>query len=175
MIDVVLLKRAAAIVHAAVHLDHIHVFFNERNRWHEILPLQAFGIKRVWRVIRRHHKHDAVLKTVRQQTPQNHRVGNVAHVKLIKANQPKALRQSFGDGHQGISLMLERSQLLVNAAHERMKVNTRLATNFRHRIKRIHQEAFAAPDAAVKIHTAWCGRAREHTTHQRCARVAKRG
>ena len=96
MIHVILLQRAAAVIHATVHLDHVHPVLDQRNGRQEVLPLQTIGIQAIGCVIRGHHEHDAVVEAVRQQAPENHGVGDVTDVKLVKADQPVALSQMLG-------------------------------------------------------------------------------
>ena len=82
---------------------------------------------------------------------QDHGVGDVGNVELVKADQTVFVGDALAQRVQRIDRALQLCQLAVHLPHELMKMQAGLAPD-RHRAKKaVHQEAFAPPDPSVKV------------------------
>ena len=86
---------------------------------------------------------------------QNHRIGDIGDMELVKTDQPVLLRHAFAQSIQWVNRALKCRQLPMHFPHKFMKVQTRLALERHCAKKAVHQKAFAATDAAVQVNTAW--------------------
>ena len=83
---------------------------------------------------------------------QNHGIGDISHMKFIKANELELKCHALCKRIKRIDRALKVRQFAVHFTHEFMKMQTRFTLE-RHRVvKQIHQKAFAAPHAAKQIH-----------------------
>ena len=110
-----------------------------------------------------------VLEQRLEQPVQDHRVGDVGDVELVEADQPVAPRDALRRARRaGSTVPFSSAQLAVHLAHELVEVQPRLALQ-RHRVEEaVHQEALAAPDAAVHVDAARDRRARDQLGAARC-------
>ena len=152
IISLRLRQSTAAIVNPCIHVDHIGHALNQLDRRQNPIAVQTIRIQIIGLVVRSHDKAHAVAHQTIEQTVQNHCVGNVGHMKFVKANQAVALRHTFGHLFQRVGLPFERFQFAVHTVHELVKVNANFALNRTLLIVGIHQHAFAAPHATPKIH-----------------------
>ena len=107
----------------------------------------------------------AVGEQRRQQPVQDHRVGHVADVELVEADQAKATRDAPPEFVQWIGRALEFLQFAVHLAHELVEVQPCLARQ-RHGLEEaVHQEALAPPHATVHVDAARNGRAHQQLGH----------
>ena len=121
-----LLQRAQPVVDAGVDLDHVEPLLQELDRRQKPLALQAVRPQPVRRIVGRHHEHDAVLEQRSQQPAENHRVGDVGHVKLVEADEAPAARDALRHDRERILLAFQPREILVDVAHERMEMDARL-------------------------------------------------
>ena len=82
---------------------------------------------------------------------QEHRVGDVADLKLVEADDPGVRRQSAGHPHQGVPVPAERLQLAVHVLHERMEVHAPLRGEGQRIEERVHDPGLAPADAAPQV------------------------
>ncbi len=134
--------------------DHIQPFLDQLDRRQQALPLQAVRIQVVRVVVRRHHEHHAALEERSQKPAEDHRVGDVRYVKLVEADQAMTSRDLRADRGERIDRVRQRSQLVVNAFHERVKMNAGLAAQGHGRVKGVHQEALPASDTSPDVYAA---------------------
>ena len=115
---------------------------------------RPLGHSPLGRIVRRHDEHHAGVEQRRQEPAQHHRVGDVGHVEFVEADEPPALGDARGHGRQRIDLALQRMQVRVHVAHERVEMDAHLAPDRHRREEAVHQEALAAPDAAPQVDAA---------------------
>src|SRR5436309_7889791 len=95
-------------------------------------------------------------------------------MELVEANEAPARRDALGDLCQRIGFMLEGRKLRVDVAHERVKMNARLAADADARAEAVHQERLAATDATPQVDALRNIRRREQPPQRRFARFTKR-
>jgi hypothetical protein len=76
-------------------------------------------------------------------------------------------------GRQRIDLVLQRVQIGVDAAHERVEMDARLAPDRHRRKEGVHQETLAAADAAPQVDTPWHVRRGKQPGERRSPRRAE--
>jgi hypothetical protein len=84
------------------------------------------------------------------QSFEDHRVCNVRHMELVKADKPMSMGNPPGHLIKRISLTLKRFQLAMHCPHKFMEMQPGFATNWNRPKKAVHQKTFAAPYAAIK-------------------------
>ena len=89
------------------------------------------GHRRVGRVVRRHHEDDAVARTAPDsRRPRIIASAMSADVELVEADgAAQRLRATCASGRRAGPLVLQRRELVVDVAHERVEVNARLAAD----------------------------------------------
>ena len=122
-----MLEDAKPIVDAAVDLHDVQPLVDQRDRRQEALAQEPVGPQAIRRVIRGHHEHDAVREQRREQTAQDHRVGDVRDMELVEADETMALRDPRSDERERILFVFQRRELFVDRAHEDMEMDARLA------------------------------------------------
>ena len=113
--------------------------------------MQAVGVQVVGLEVGGGDEADPVLEQRHQQPVQHHRIGDVGHMEFVEADQPVALGHPLAQHVQRVDRALQVPQLAVHLAHELVEMQPRLALD-RHRVEEaVHQEALAAPHAAVHV------------------------
>ena len=154
-------QRDLAIVASVVDTDHFELRLQQFDGRQDAVSVQAIRVQLVGPKVGGGDDGHAVRKQGRQQPVQDHRVGDVGHVKLVEANQPVAARDAPSEFVQRVHRALEVLQFAVHFAHELVKVQPCLARQ-RHGLKKaVHQEALAAPHAAPHVDAARNRRAHE--------------
>ena len=85
-----------------------------------------------------------------EQAAHNHRIGNVADLHFIEAQNLRLLCQVHGDLRHHIGFA-ERLAALVNVLHEGMEVDALLGLHLQVCKKQIHQHGFAAAHVAINV------------------------
>ena len=114
--------------------------------------MQAVGIQAIGVKVGRGDDAHPVGKQGLQEPMQDHGVGDIGHVKLVEADQPKALGDALAKLVQGILQTFEFRQLAVHLAHELVKVKARFAPQRHRQEEAVHQEALAATHPTVHVH-----------------------
>jgi hypothetical protein len=109
-----------------------------------------------------------------EQPAEDHRIRDVGDVEFVEADQPRSACDAARHGGERIGLGLERRELGVDGAHERVEMHARLAPKGDLREELVHQQALAAAHAAPQVDAARHRRRREPAAQQRTARLAKR-
>ena len=149
-----LLERAAAIVGAVVHVDHLELLVQQGDGRQDAVAVQAIGVQVVGLEVGGGDKAHAVGEQRVEQAVQDHGVGDVGHVEFIKTNQLVSLGHAHAQHIQRVDRALHVAHLAVHLAHELVKVQTGFALD-RHRVKKaVHQKTFSAPYSAEHVHTA---------------------
>jgi hypothetical protein len=96
---------------------------------------------------------------LRKKPAENHRIGNVGDVKLVKAQQPRLLGQLLGDEPDRVLVgmfaefhfLSDQKNAFVNVEHEFMEMRAAFSLDRTAVKKQIHQHRFAATDLAIDI------------------------
>ncbi len=124
------------------------------------LALQTVLVEPVRRVVRGHHHDHPGVEECREETPEDHCVGDVVDLKFVEAQQRRLTSDVGGDlvyglGRLGAALPFDT---VVHFEHEGMEVDAPLM-RARHRgEEQIHQHRFAAPDRTPQIEPSRHGR-----------------
>ena len=157
-VQIHLLQHAAAVIGAVVDIDDVQFFVQQIDRRQDAVAVHATRVQIVGLEVGGRDKAHAVVKQGVEQAVQDHGIGDVGHMELVKTNQLVPFGHLLAQHIQGIDGALQLAQLTVDLSHELMEMQTRFATD-RYRFKKaIHQKTFAAPHAAVHVDTAWNGR-----------------
>ena len=115
------------MIDVAADVDDVEMFFDQSDRRQEAISLQAVRVQIIGGIVRRHAVNDATLHRALEEPPENHRVGDVVHVKLVETDQPITPCEAACDGVERIFLALERCELAMDVAHEMVKVDASLS------------------------------------------------
>jgi hypothetical protein len=107
-----LLHGAAPVVGAVVHVDALPALVQQFDGRQDPVAVQAIGVQVIRTEIRRGDKAHAVVEHGGQQPVQDHGVGDVGHMKLIKAHQPVAF------GH-ALAKLVQRVHRALQSASSR--------------------------------------------------------
>ena len=94
VVELDLFQRAASVIGTVVHVDDFHALVQQRNRRQDTVTVQAIRVQAVGLKIGGGDEAHAILKQRRQQTMQDHGIGDVGHVEFIEADQLVALGDS---------------------------------------------------------------------------------
>ena len=122
-----LLQRSLPVVAAMVDVDDLELVLEHVDRRQDAVAVQAVGIERVGMKIRGRHDRHPVGEQRGQQAVQDHRVGDIGDVELVKADQPEPPGDALSQLVERIDRTLELLQLAVDLAHELVKVQPGLA------------------------------------------------
>ena len=120
--------------------------------------MEAVGVEVVGPEVGGGDKAHTVCEQRIQQPVQDHCVGDVGHMKFVKADEAVTLGDAFAQDLQGILCALHLGELAVHLTHELVEVQPGLALQ-RDRVEEaVHEEALAAPHPAEHVHPAGDGR-----------------
>ena len=119
------------------------------------LAVKAVLVKLAGRQVGSRHNHRAIGQQRLEQAAHNHRVGNVADLHFIEAENLRLLCNVHGDLGKHVSFA-ERLAALVNVLHEGVEVDALLRLHLKVCEKQIHQHGFAAAHVAKNINSLGC-------------------
>ena len=144
-------ERAHAVIFAAVNVEHGEFLFQEGDGGQKaaaVLPLRVeFGRG----VVGCGHQHHAFGKQVFQQAAEYHGIGDVADVEFVKTEYAQLDGDVLGDGFERVRRIAFFAHALVDFLHKGVKVDAAFAPVRQAAVESVHQETFAAADAAVEI------------------------
>ena len=156
-----LFEQPQAVVLAAVDVDDFAMALDGGDGRQEALALQSVAVELRRRQVRGEDQRDAAFEQSREQSAQQHGVGDVADEQFVQAQHAgvacdvgRHVLQRVGQVPQ----VAQFAETRVHVLHQAMEV---LAPR-RHadvRMEEIHQEGLAAADAAPEIYAALAGRA----------------
>ena len=114
--------------------------------------MQTVGVQAIGLEVGGGDKAHTVVEQRHKQAVQDHRVGDVGHMELVKANQLVTLGHAFAQLIKRVDGALDHGQFAVHLAHEFVKVQTGFALDGHGRKKAVHQKTFAAPHPAKHVH-----------------------
>jgi len=118
--------------------------------------------------IRGSNNNDSMIEELREQSLQNHGIGNVRHLKLVEANQPGFVLDDFSDWRNRIECrwlcagivsrlcLLDSVDLLVDVRHESVEVHATFLCCLAAIIEEIHEHCLAAANRAVDVESFGC-------------------
>ncbi len=99
------------------------------------------------------NERDAATEQAVQQAAQDHRVADVADKEFVEAQYTRFPGDIRGNLVERILRVAEQIQTLVNFSHDPVKVDPLLVFDIQRFEKNVHQERFAASNAAPDIET----------------------
>ncbi len=145
-----------------VEANDLAALLQERDERQEQGAVQSVLIEIVRRDVGgRHHDH-AGRKQRREQAPEDHRVGNVAHREFVEAQERSLAREIGGDrgdrvlaGHRAdLARLPPFVQPRVDVGHESVEMRPALPRDLDRAEEQVHQHGLAATDRAVNVETA---------------------
>jgi hypothetical protein len=86
-----------------------------------------------------------------EQSPEDHRIGDVVDMKFVQTQQPGGTLDAVGQGQQGIALMREPFHLVMHLDHELVEMDAAFAPVRQAVIEAVHEKGLAAPHSAPDI------------------------
>ncbi len=150
-VDRRLRQRAQAIVGGAVHVQHVAVRLDLRDRRQEALALQAVLEQPGGLDVGRRHQGHALGEEALEQAPEQHRIADVVDEELIQHQDAQVAAPLPGDGPERIGFALVIAQPGVDLAHETVEVGAPLPGDRQAVEEQIDQEGLAAADAPPQV------------------------
>ena len=175
VIDRRALELLEPVVGARVELDDVEPLLDQRDEGQEQRAIEPVPIEIVRRDIRRRHHHHPGGEQRREQSAQDHRVGDVAHRKLVEAQERGLARQLRRDRRDrvlahdlaALQRLAPLMQPCVHVGHEGVKMRPALA-----RPRRPHRRTCPSASSCRRRPDRGCrGRA---AAQRPCARSANR-
>ena len=96
---------------------------------------------------------------MREQAAQDHRIGNIRHLKFVEAEKAGFIRDLARHGRNGVGLATRtrRMNTLMGFDHEGVEMDAAFSRHRRFGEEQIHQHGFAAADIAPEIKPARAG------------------
>src|SRR5690606_7707709 len=159
MIDRQTLQPVEPVIRLAVEMEHIHFRFHEVDKRQEAMPVEPAFIKPVRGAVRSRDDYDTALEQMLEQTAKDRRICNVMHLKLIKAEKRRLLRNHVGHGRDrvralhlpGLFLLPPIEDALMRLLHEGMKMDAALRRDGDRIEEEVHQHGLATPNTAPDI------------------------
>ncbi len=150
------------VVGARVELDDVEPLLDQRDEGQEQRPVEPVLVEIVGRDVRSRRHHDARGEQRREQSGQDHRVGDVAHRKLVEAQERSLARQFrrdrrdriFARDFAALQRLAPLVQPCVHVGHEGVEVRPALEPRRGRVEEHVHQHGLAAADRAVDINPA---------------------
>ena len=141
---------AEAIIRGTGQRHHIETAFHEFDGGHKQVTVKAVLVELAGRQIGGGDNHRALGQQGLEQAAHNHRIGNVADLHFIEAQNLHLLCKVRGDLHYHIGFA-ERLAAAVNILHEGMEVNSLLGLHLQVCKKQIHKHGFATAHVAINV------------------------
>ena len=159
MIDLTAAHAGEAVIAPAVELDSVEPFFQQRDERQKAVALQPVFIKPLGQPVRRRDDNRAGLQQGAEQPFQDHRIGDVVDLELVKAQQHRLAREIGCDLRDrllavGAALLLDA---VVHIEHKGMEMHPPLPLDRHGGKEHVHQHRLAAPDRAPQIDPLWDG------------------
>ncbi|MCY1426411.1 hypothetical protein D9M71_422300 [compost metagenome] len=151
VIQLGLLQRAQAVIHAAVDVDDMGVLLQQRDGRQEARALQAVLVEAVGNDVGSGDQAHAVLEQLFEQGGEDHRVGDIGDEELVEADHPRLVGEALADDGQRVLLALEGFHFLVHALHEAVEVRAHLLLERQRVVEGVHQVGLAAADTAPEV------------------------
>lgn len=148
MVGLHLLHGTLAVVDAGIDIEDVELLLQQGDGGQHAVAVQAVRVQQVRAVVGRHHELHAVGEELIEQAVQDHRIGDVADVEFIEADQAIALGDAACEFVERIGAATQLFELAVHLAHELVEVQARLAHHRHAAVEGIHQERLAAPHPA---------------------------
>jgi hypothetical protein len=151
MIDPVLPQGLQAVIDATIQLEHLGMLLEEGNGGEKERALQAVEIEAVRRGVGGRHQGHAPAEEGAQQAMQQGGVSDVGDHELIQAQHPQVLAAPLRDQFQRVWLARQARHLLMQVAHQVMKMEPLFARQGQGLGEPVHQIGLAPPHAPPEI------------------------
>ena len=130
--------------------NHVEIAFHEFDGRHKQVAVEAVLVELVGWQVGGCDNDRALGQQGLEQAAHNHRIGNVADLHFIKAQNLCLLCQVLGNLCDHIAFA-QSLAALVNVLHEGMEVDALLGLHLKVCKKQIHQHGFAAAHVAIDV------------------------
>ena len=122
-------------------LMYDHLFLDERDEWQEQITVQSVLIKRIGVSVRCRDNSDARIEQSLEQTPHDHRIGNVGDLHLVQTKQTLPLGQLIRNRLDRVlrPFLAGSVEISLDALHEGMKMNATGMRTSRDIVEQVHQ------------------------------------
>ena len=156
MIDLLTDELLKPIIHLTSELIDVELFIEQADKRFEQLAIEPALIKVVGRPVRGRDDNHAALDQLGKQTTENHRVGDIANLELVEAEQPTLLGNLVGGREDGIFAtadvgVAETIDAFVGVHHELVEMDAPLGHDRRGIEEHVHHQRLAAPDITIEI------------------------
>ena len=127
------------------------MILNQLDRRQEPFALQAIPVKSIRCLVRGSDQCYTAIKQGLQESPEQHRIGDVTYMKFIETDHAGPFGKSICDPVQGICPVFQGRKLLVDGMHEPVEMDAQLVFKREAGKEGVHEVGFAAPHAAPKI------------------------
>ena len=148
---------AHAIVGVAVETVDLQALFEQGDCGEEAVAGEAVGVEVVGGVVGGHDEAGSAVQHSAKHSGEYHRVGNVGDMEFVKADELVFLREGVGDFGEGVGFAFAGFHVGVEAAHELVEVGAHFALAAGVQEEAVHEEGFAASDAAVEVEAGLLG------------------
>ena len=124
---------------------------DEVDRRQEALALQAVPIEPLGGLVGGRDQRDAAREQGLQEAAEQHRIGDVPHVKLIEAQDPHLFDHALGHDIQGALAVPQPLEVAVDGLHEAVKVRAAFVFEGQAFEQGVHQPALASADPTPEI------------------------
>ena len=149
-----------AIILRALQFNHVQMRVNELDERQKQRPVQPVLVQVLRRPVRRGDDHHPARQQLFKQAPDDHRIGDIADLHLVKRQKPQVGDDAVGKRAERIlqPVLPGGMDRAVGGLHEGVKVDPALAGDRGRVGKQVHQHRLAAPDPAPQIQPlgGWC-------------------
>ena len=148
---------AHSVVGVAVETVDLQALFEEGDCGEEAVAGEAVGVEVVGGVVGGHDEAGSAVQHSAKHSGEYHRVGDVGDMEFVKADELVFLREGVGDFGEGVGFAFAGFHVGVEAAHELVEVGAHFALAAGVQEEAVHEEGFAASDAAVEVEAGLLG------------------
>ena len=141
------------IVALCLQHDEIEPLRDQADERQEQATVEAVLVELGGNRIRRRYDDDASVQQLREQTAQDHRVGDVGDEQLVEAEQPRRRRNLSNDGDDriGHARLARCGKALMHLLHEGVEVHPALGLEGDRAVEQVHEHRLAATDLTCEV------------------------
>ena len=130
-----------------------HLLTQEADKGKKQLAIEAILVEILGRAVRGCHHHDTEIEQLFEQTPDDHRIGDIGDLHLVERQQAQAFADTLCHRGDGIRRFARARlfQPLMHLLHERVKMDTPLSRDGQGFHEHVHQHGFPSPHTAPEI------------------------
>ena len=157
------------VIGRTIEANHIQPRLNQRDERQEQLPVQPILVQLIRPPVGCRHHRDTRRQQGGEQPGQDHRIGDIVDLHLVKRQQPRLGCNCSGHHRDRVipPLLPVLVDPVMHIKHELMKMRPPLGRHPDMLDEQVHQHRLAAPDRSPKINPArWRHRLGEQPTEQ---------